>query len=106
MTRPDIFNELRKLRNQIAHGAEVPANIDRRLAELGVSFSTQDNSTLTQMLLTAFGGYVPPVLPQVIRQVLGERSVGIVCDPWAGIGGALIHSRQCHPSRLLAERSG
>jgi hypothetical protein len=56
--RPEVFSELQKLRNQIAHGVQPaePASLARRFAELGLSIPTADIPKLTQTILAVFRG--------------------------------------------------
>jgi hypothetical protein len=50
----ETFSELRKLRNEIAHGRFSANALARRFTELGLSIPTDDISALTHALLAAF----------------------------------------------------
>jgi hypothetical protein len=107
--KPELFNELRKLRNEIAHGRHPdPTDVAERLRELGVSVSSSELPALIPTLLRAFGGYggqyfVPQVLHQVLTDLVEGRSAQLVCDPWAGLG-AVVASLQdaTHAKKAIA----
>lgn len=89
--RPDIFNELRKIRNQIAHGGEAadPAIVVTRLSDLGLVISAAEIERLRPTILRTLGGhssYVPSLIIQAMGALLEGHSARTVCDPWAGIG--------------------
>jgi hypothetical protein len=82
--RPEIFSELQKLRNQIAHGVHPaePASLARRFAELGLSIPTADIPKLTQTILAVFRtpagfSHVPPLLLQALSKFLDGTSARV-----------------------------
>ena len=107
----DLLNELRRLRNEIAHGrAPVdPTTLSERLASLGVSISPEQLPELIPILLQSFDGsraghlHIPAILSDVISRILGGRSAKTICDPWAGLGTVLaIAQNATSHTRLLA----
>lgn len=108
--KPELFNELRKLRNEIAHGAgpfDAVAVADR-LSALGLSIPAKDLPELIPTILKAFGAhagvyYVPPLLVPVVAKILEGRSAAVTCDPWAGLGAVLAIAREAtHATKALA----
>ena len=94
---PEILTELRKLRNEMAHGlAPVePAKLAERLNSLGILIPSDQLPELIPTILQTFGGphgghlHLPPVLSDVLPKLLAGRSAQTLCDPWAGIGAML-----------------
>ena len=94
-----LFQELRKLQNEIADGPVRPdaLYLAKRLQELKISIPTFDLPWGVAVLLHGFnwlGEYiVPPLLPDIFRCLLEGRSANLACDPWAGIGvlAAVVH---------------
>lgn len=87
-----LLQELRKLRNEIAHGqrhSDAEA-LGKRLQALGISVPPEDLQWFVADLLRGFSDigehFVPPVLLSVIRSLLEGRSADVACDPWAGFG--------------------
>jgi len=94
--KPELFNELRKIRNEIAHGAAVldPVALANRLSALELSIPAAELSEFIPTILKAFGGhagvnYVPPLLVRVVKNILEGRSATVACDPWAGLGAIM-----------------
>lgn len=92
----NLFNELRKLRNEIVHGVHRlnSADLAKRFSELGLSVPECDLPHFTSILLHVFGRdaglyYVPKSILALLPKLIEERSIDIICDPWAGIGGIL-----------------
>jgi hypothetical protein len=108
--KPELFNELRKLRNEITHGATArdAKYLERRLSELGVSITLDDLPDLLPKFLKAFGEYpgmyhVPPQLLQVVGRILQGRETKVVCDPWARFGSMVDTVREVtHARETLA----
>ncbi len=104
---PQLINELKKLRNEMAHGlAPVdPAKLAERLKSLGISIPTEQLPDLIPTILQAFGGrnaghlHVPPVLSDVVAKLLDNRSARTICDPWAGLGTMLAIAQRATSSR-------
>lgn len=87
-----LLQQLRKLRNEIAHGqrhSDAEA-LGKRLQALGISVPPEDLQWFVADLLRGFSDigehFVPPVLLNVIRSLLEGRSADVACDPWAGFG--------------------
>ncbi len=108
---PELLNELRKLRNEMAHGlAPVdPSALAERLGSLGISISSDQLPELIPTILQTFGGHhashlhLPPVLSDALPKLLAGRSAQTLCDPWAGIGAMLaIAQRAVSASRCIA----
>lgn len=108
---PELLNELRRLRNEMAHGlAPVePSALAERLNSLGVSIPCDQLPELIPTILQTFGGHhaghlhLPPVLSDAIPKLLSGRSAQTLCDPWAGIGMILaIAQRAVLASRCIA----
>ena len=99
---PDLFSELRKLRNEITHAG--PRNFADGLKSLGVSIPTDRLPELLPTFLQSFGRpntghyYFPPVLSEAIATLLEGRSVQTLLDPWAGLGTMLAVAQQAIPS--------
>jgi hypothetical protein len=94
--KPELFNELRKIRNEISHGASASdaSYLERRLSELGVSIPAGELRDLLPKFLKAFGEYpgmyhIPQQLLQVLRRLLQGRQADVVCDPWARFGAII-----------------
>jgi len=94
--KPELFIELRKIRNEISHGATArDANyLERRLSELGVSIPAAELRDLLPKFLKAFGEYpgmyhIPQQLLQVLRRLLHGCQADVVCDPWARFGAII-----------------
>lgn len=108
--KPELFTELRKIRNEIAHGARppAPAALAARFSQLGLSISEAELPELIPTILKAFAGnaryyYVPQLLLQVMKKLLDGRSAGVVCDPWAGLGAILATvSDAAHAAKAFA----
>ena len=108
--KPELFNELRKLRNEIAHHALPLDSVElaNRLSALGLTIPAAELPEFVATLLKAFGGqtgayYVPHLLVQVLSKILEGRSATVACDPWAGIGTVLATARETvHATKLLA----
>jgi len=99
--KPELFKELRKILNEIAHGAKPPEPnaLMSRLAELGLSIPAAAVPKLVPAILNAFaaraGLYeVPRPLLEVLGNLLQGRSANVVCDPWAGLGAVLAVVRE------------
>jgi hypothetical protein len=87
-----LLQELKKLRNEIAHGQR-HANADslgKRLTELSISVPAEDLQWFAADLLRGLSNmgehFVPPALLSVIRLLLDSRAAAVSCDPWAGLG--------------------
>jgi hypothetical protein len=108
--KPELFNELRKLRNEINHGAVSadPVALANRLSALGLSIPAEELPELIPTILKTFVGqagvyYVPHLLVQVLAKILEGRSATVACDPWAGIGTVLATARDAvHATKALA----
>jgi len=92
----NLFDKLRTLRNEVAHGRYGfnPAELAKRLSEMGLSIPVADLPEVTALLLKGFGReegfyYVPQSILSVFAKLLDGRSASIVCDPWAGMGTVL-----------------
>src|ERR1700730_3280727 len=99
--QPELFKELRKIRNEIANGAKPPepTALVSRLAELGVSIPAAALAKLVPAVVNAFaapaGLYeVPRPLLEVLANLWEGRSANVVCDPWAGLGAVLALVRE------------
>jgi len=108
---PEILTELKKLRNEMAHGlAPVdPAALAERLNSFGISIPSDQLPELIPTILQTFGGHnaghlhLPPILSDVLPKLLVGRFAQIVCDPWAGLGTMLaIAQRAASASRCIA----
>lgn len=108
---PELLNELRRLRNEMAHGVAPvdPAKLAERLKSLGISIPTEQLPELIPAILQAFGGHnvghlqIPPVLSDVVAKLLEGRSTQSLCDPWAGLGTMLaIAQRTISSPRCIA----
>ncbi len=106
----DIFSELRKIRNELAHSRRV---IDseiwsERIEKLALRIPREELPAFTRSLLPALSSYggqyqVPPLVLQSFKKLLENRSAKTVCDPWAGLGEVL--ASVCgvlHPSKAFA----
>ncbi|MBI5947510.1 MAG: hypothetical protein HY875_05190 [Chloroflexi bacterium] len=86
------LQELRRLRNEIAHGRQHPdaESLKGRLQGLGVAVPPGDPQQVVVDLFRSLelGGEdsLPPALIDVVRQLLEGRSAKVACDPWAGLG--------------------
>src|ERR1039458_4908435 len=94
--RPELFTELRRLRNEIAHGVIRldSAALPQRLSRLGIDIPPLGLGDFMTTLTRAFAGsggqyYVPQALLDVMSALLGGHSAAVVCDPWAGFGACL-----------------
>ncbi len=92
----DVFNELRKIRNELKHGVgpRNPADLAKRLSDLGMAVTASDVPGLPETILRAFSGsaglyQVPPLLPPVLEKLLEGREARAVLDPCAGLGAVL-----------------
>jgi len=86
-----VSDELRKLRNDIAHGRPTDdTKIANRLAKLGLSQPAAERHHFITEMFRVFdlpGSYfVPDVVFDTVRLILKGRSTKIACDPWAGLG--------------------
>ncbi|XOV70570.1 MAG: restriction endonuclease subunit S [Verrucomicrobiota bacterium] len=108
---PELLNELRKLRNEIAHGTApvAPIAVAERLNSLGITVPSDQLPVLIPTILQTFGGphvdhlHVPPVLSDALPKLLAGRSPQTLCDPWAGVGTLLaIAQRAVSVSRCYA----
>lgn len=87
-----LLQDLRKLRNEIAHGQRHAdaESLGKRLRELGISVPAEDLQWFVADLLRGLSSigehFVPPVLLSVIRSLLESCSATVALDPWAGIG--------------------
>lgn len=108
---PELLNELRKLRNEIAHGLPPVdvAKLAERLESLGISIPTEQLPDLIPTILQTFGGHhaghlhIPPILTDVVAKLLEGRSTQALCDPWAGLGTMLaIAQRATSSPRCIA----
>jgi hypothetical protein len=94
---PELFEELRRLRNEIAHETTplAPSAVAARLESLGASISAEQLPHLIPTILQIFGhrgagrSHVPAIVRDTIRRLLEDRSAKTVCDPWAGLGDVL-----------------
>ena len=94
---PELFEELRRLRNVIAHETTPlePSAVAARLESLGASISAEQLPDLIPTILQIFGhrsegrSQIPAVVRDTIRRLLEERSANTICDPWAGLGDVL-----------------
>src|SRR5256885_1670491 len=93
---PGLFDELRKIRNQVAHRTEQfdSSTLSARLTELGLSIPPGDLPKLIPLLLQAFDRYtgfnrVPPTVTHFLGKMLDGYRSKVICDPWAGIGELL-----------------
>jgi hypothetical protein len=98
--KPDLFSELIKIRNEIAHGAATPepAALAKRLADLGYSVPAKDLADLIPILLRNFGSHAgmqhaPPLVLESVAQLLEGRTARTVCDPCAGLGAVMATAR-------------
>ena len=104
-----LLQELRKLRNEIAHG---PRHADgeylgKRLRELSISVPPEDLQWFVADLLRGFSNigehFVPPVVLSVIGFLLESRLSVLACDPWAGIGVLAATVREAvHARKMIA----
>lgn len=109
---PELFNELRTLRNEIAHSRHAPIDpsaLAERLNSLGISIPSDQLPELIPTILQTFGGHhsgylhLPPVLSSILTKLLEGRSARTLCDPWAGLGTMLaIAQRSAPSSRCIA----
>ena len=108
---PELFNELRKLRNGMAHGrAPVDSSaLAERLNSLGFSIPSDQLPELIPTILQSLGGHhsghlhIPPILSDLITKLLEGRSARTLCDPWAGLGTMLAIAQRAMPaSRCIA----
>lgn len=108
---PELLNELRRLRNEMAHGLATidPAQLAERLKSLGIEIPSEQLPALIRPILHAFGGrddghlHTPPILTDVVSKLLEGRSAQTLCDPWAGLGTMLaIAQRSTSSPRCIA----
>jgi hypothetical protein len=108
---PELFNELRKLRNEMAHGLAPmdPSAVAERLKSLRISIPSDQLPELIPTILQTFGGHhsgllhLPPILSGILTKLLEGRSARTLCDPWAGLGTMLaIAQRSVPTSRCIA----
>ena len=108
---PELLNDLRKLRNEIAHGlaSAEPADLAERLESLKIPIPPDQLPDLVPTILQSIGGrnaghlHVPPVLSDVVAKLLEGRSAQTLCDPWAGLGMMLaIAQRATSSTRCIA----
>jgi hypothetical protein len=107
--RPEIFSEVRKLRNEIAHGVHGAGwtPLLERFSALGLQIPTSELPDLAPIIF-AYGGHlgtrwVPALLVRILAELLRGQHVGIVCDPWAGAGELLANVGQItNASKALA----
>jgi hypothetical protein len=92
----NLFDEVRKLRNKLAHGSGAfdSAELAKHLSEMGLSIPIADLPEFTALLLQGFGReaglyYVPQPILTVLSKLLDGKSASIVCDPWARMGTVL-----------------
>jgi hypothetical protein len=108
--KPELFTELRKLRNEIAHGTAPldPAALAERLSVLGLPIPPAELPKLIPTILQIFGGhggiyYAPNLLAHVVARILDGRHTAVICDPWAGIGAMLATAcAATHAAKALA----
>lgn len=87
-----LLEQLRDLRNEIAHGLRRPdaESLAEQLQAMGVAVPPDDLQWFVADLLRGFGEigeyFVPPVILDVASALLEGRSANIACDPWAGFG--------------------
>lgn len=107
----ELHNELRRLRNELAHGfaPNDPTSLAKRLKSLGISIPSDQLPELMPTIFKTFGGhhtghlYIPPVLSGVVAELLECHSIQTLCDPWAGLGGMLsIAQRATSSPRCIA----
>lgn len=107
----ELLNELRRLRNELAHGLATvdPTSLAKRLNSLGISIPTDQLPELIPMILQTLGGHhtsyfhIPTVLSDVVGKLLECRSAHTLCDPWAGLGAMLaIAQRATSSPRCIA----
>jgi len=106
---PNIFAELKKLRNMSAHGLRgSDSELATRLAALGLSVSAADLPDFGTSLLQCFGRedglfYVPQTFLFVLEKMIDGISNGNVCDPCAGLGIVLKHVQEVvKPAKTFA----
>jgi hypothetical protein len=103
---PELLNELRKVRNEMAHGrAPVDSSaLAERLNSLGISIPSDQLPELIPTILQTFGrhhsGYLhlPTVLSDLLTKLLEGRSARTLCDPWAGLGTMLAIAQRATPA--------
>jgi hypothetical protein len=90
---PELFNELRKLRNEVAHGMQNPdaSELVKRLEKLGLTVSISDLPSFASSLVEMFGKsggefFIPQLVVQTIAALVEGRSARLAVDPWAGLG--------------------
>lgn len=106
--KQELLQQLRTLRNEIAHGQRPDAeSLGKWAQDLGVSVSSADLQGFLAELLRGFNNagehFVPPVLLDVASCLLEGFSAGVACDPWAGFGvlAARVHEA-AHASKTIA----
>lgn len=88
----DLLQELRTIRNAIAHGQLRPdaGSLAERLHNIGIAVPPADLQWFVADLLRGFGSFgeyfVPPVVLDVARLIFEGRSVKVACDPCARLG--------------------
>ena len=108
--KTENFNELRKLRNELAHGARTldPVVLAKRLSEMGLSIPAAELPALIPTILRTLSSHagvnhIPQTLVQVMAQLLEGKPARVICDPWAGLGVVVATVRELtHATRVLA----
>lgn len=105
----DLFAELRKIRNEMAHGKPSRDTAVRRLAALSTQVSATElvPAVLKILEFDAATYYVPNLLLPVVGKILEGRQANLICDPWAGVGALLAPAYEAiHPKEALAFSQG
>lgn len=89
--KPELFNELRKIRNEIAHVKISENDAVKQLKKLGFSIPQTEIHHFFEKFSSLFdprtGNFVPSeLLGQTIAQLLEGTSAKVLLDPWAGFG--------------------
>jgi len=94
--KPELFNDLRKLRNEFAHVKISEKDAGKRLEKLGFTIPQNEIAQFFNKITDLFeprkGFYFhSELLDQTIAQLIEGQSAKVVLDPWAGFG-ALVSS--------------
>ncbi len=85
-----LFNELRKVRNEAAHGFTTPEEVSGRLKSLGLDVDpSKANDFIRAASLADNNGATIPVphfLLEVLETLLTGQRAQVICDPWASLG--------------------
>jgi len=106
--KSELFNELRKLRNEFAHVKISEKETGKRLEELGFIIPPNETNQYINKIFDLFdprkGSYFySERLDQTITQLLEGQSANVVLDPWAGFGTLVSSiSETTHAKKVLA----